>query len=134
LRAGVGNRQVEFTAHPGLTALGDEGLLKIALFNLIDNAWKFSKTRPVAHIEFGRTEADSRSVYFVRDNGVGFDMTHAHKLFGAFQRLHKASEFPGTGIGLAIVQRVVHRHGGRIWAEAEPGQGATFYFTLQEEI
>jgi PAS domain S-box-containing protein len=134
LRAGDGNRQVEFTAHLGLTALGDEGLLEIALFNLIDNAWKFSQTRPVAHIEFGRTEADSHSVYFVRDNGVGFDMTHAHKLFGAFQRLHKASEFPGTGIGLAIVQRVVHRHGGRIWAEAEPGQGATFYFTLQEEI
>ena len=123
LRAGDGNRQVEFTAHPRLTALGDGGLLEIALFNLIDNAWKFSKTRPVANIEFGRTEADSRSVYFVRDNGVGFDMTYAQRLFGAFQRLHKASEFPGTGIGLAIVQRVVHRHGGRIWAEAEPIAG-----------
>jgi PAS domain S-box-containing protein len=128
------NRRVEFTVQPGLTAWGDAGLLEIALTNLIDNAWKFSSTRPVARIEFGRTEVEGRSAFFVRDNGVGFDMAYAHKLFGAFQRLHKASDFPGTGIGLAIVQRVVHRHNGRVWAEAEPGGGATFYFTLQETL
>lgn len=128
------NRRVEFTVQPGLTAWGDASLLEIALTNLLDNAWKFSSRRPVARIEFGRTEVDGRSAFFIRDNGVGFDMTYVHKLFGAFQRLHKASEFPGTGIGLAIVQRVVHRHNGRAWAEAEPDGGATFYFTLQEAV
>jgi light-regulated signal transduction histidine kinase (bacteriophytochrome) len=128
------NAQVEFVAQPGLTASCDAGLIEIALTNLIDNAWKFSSTRPVARIEFGRTEVDGHPVFFFRDNGVGFDMAYVHKLFGAFQRLHKASEFPGTGIGLAIVQRVVHRHGGRVWAKAEPDGGATFYFTLQEVL
>jgi light-regulated signal transduction histidine kinase (bacteriophytochrome) len=125
---------VEFEAQPGLTAWGDAGLLELALTNLIDNAWKFSGTRPLARIEFGRTGVDGRSAFFVRDNGVGFDMAYAHKLFGAFQRLHKPSEFPGTGIGLAIVQRVVHRHGGSVWAESKPGEGATFYFSLQEAV
>ena len=132
LRERQPKRQVEFAAQPGLTAWGDAGLLEIALTNLLDNAWKFSGKHSAARIEFGRTEVDGRSAFFVRDNGVGFDMAYAHKLFGAFQRLHKASEFPGTGIGLAIVQRVVHRHGGRVWAESKPGEGTTFYFTLQE--
>lgn len=134
LRERQPKRRVEFTVQPGLTAWGDAGLLEIALKNLIDNAWKFSSTRPVARVEFGRTEVESRSAFFVRDNGVGFDMTYVHKLFGAFQRLHKASDFPGTGIGLAIVQRVVHRHNGCVWAESKPGGGATFYFTLEEAV
>ena len=130
LREGEPNRQVEFEAQGGLTAWCDAGLIEIALTNLIGNAWKFSSTRPVARIEFGRTDADGRPAFFVRDNGVGFDMTYADKLFGVFQRLHKATEFPGTGIGLAIVQRVVHRHGGRVWAESTLGEGATFFFTF----
>jgi len=124
------NRQVEFEVQPGLTALADAGLIEIALTNLIGNAWKFSSTRPVARIEFGRTEVDGRSAFFVRDNGVGFDMAYVDKLFGVFQRLHKATEFPGSGIGLAIVQRVVHRHGGRVWAESKLGEGTTIYFTF----
>jgi light-regulated signal transduction histidine kinase (bacteriophytochrome) len=102
------------------------------LTNPIGNAWKLAGTRLVARIEFGRTEVDGRSAFFVRDNGVGFDMTYADKLFGVFQRLDKASDFPGTGIGLVIVPRVMHRHGGRVWAESTPGGGATFYFTLEE--
>jgi signal transduction histidine kinase len=125
-------RQVEFAVQPGLTAQGDARLLEIVLSNLLANAWKFSVRRPLARVEFGRTEVDSKPAFFVRDNGVGFDMTYAQKLFGAFQRMHKASEFPGTGIGLAIVQRVIQRHGGRVWAEAQVDRGATFFFTLEE--
>jgi light-regulated signal transduction histidine kinase (bacteriophytochrome) len=94
---------------------------------------KFTGPRAEARIEFGLTEAAGEPAYFVRDNGVGFNMAYASSLFGAFQRLHKASEFPGTGIGLATVQRVVRRHGGRVWAEAVAGSGATFYFTVGEE-
>jgi light-regulated signal transduction histidine kinase (bacteriophytochrome) len=100
------------------------------LENLLRNAWKFTGSQPQARVEFGLTELDGTPTYFVRDDGVGFDMAYADKLFGAFQRLHKTTEFPGTGIGLATVQRIVRRHGGSVWAEGAVGQGATFYFTL----
>ena len=123
-------RSIEFTIEGGLSADGDGRLLEIALTNLLDNACKFTSSRPNAQIEFGRTTADGGAAFFIRDNGVGFDMDYAKKLFGAFQRMHKASEFPGTGIGLATVQRIIHRHGGRVWAEASVDRGSTFYFTL----
>ncbi|MGH7440185.1 MAG: sensor histidine kinase, partial [Polyangiaceae bacterium] len=103
------------------------------LENLLGNAWKFTSKVADPEIVFGREQRDSAPVYFVRDNGAGFDMAHAAKLFGAFQRLHRTSDFEGTGIGLATVQRVVRRHGGRIWAESRVNAGATFYFTLQSE-
>jgi PAS domain S-box-containing protein len=134
LQDGVPNRSIEFNIEPALKVDGDERMLDIALSNLLDNAIKFTGTRSHARIEFGLAEADGCPVFFVRDNGVGFDMTYASKLFGAFQRLHKASEFPGTGIGLATVQRIIHRHGGRIWVEAQKDKGATFYFTLKEAV
>lgn len=130
------DRMIEFIIMPGLSCEGDLRLLDIVLTNLFDNACKFTGTRAQARIEFGAEtslEPDSGArcnVYFVRDNGVGFDMAHAQKLFGAFQRMHGANQFPGTGIGLATVQRIVHRHGGKIWAESTLDQGATFYFTL----
>jgi light-regulated signal transduction histidine kinase (bacteriophytochrome) len=123
-------RRISFAIAPGLTTRGDAGLLQIVLTNLLSNAVKFTGTREEARIQFGRNEQNDESPFFVRDNGVGFDMAFAGTLFGAFQRLHKDTEFPGTGIGLATVQRVVHRHGGRVWAEAEAGKGATFYFTM----
>jgi PAS domain S-box-containing protein len=134
LRAEQPGRQVELVIQPGLSALGDARLLEIVLTNLFNNAWKFTGLCPAARIEFGKTEIEDRQAFFIRDNGVGFDMAFAQKLFGAFQRMHKLSEYPGTGIGLATVQRIVHRHGGRVWAEAQVGQGATFYFTLEEEV
>jgi signal transduction histidine kinase len=123
-------RRIEFRIAPGMTANGDEGLLRIALTNLLSNAVKFTGPRSEARVDFGQIRQNGESAFFIRDNGVGFDMTFANTLFGAFQRLHRASEFPGTGIGLATVQRVVRRHGGRVWAEAEVGKGATFYFTI----
>jgi PAS domain S-box-containing protein len=125
-------RQAEFVIAKSLTVVGDGHLLRIALENLMGNAWKFSEQRPEVHIEFGSTtQPDGQKVYFVRDNGVGFDMTYIDKLFGAFQRLHSTTEFPGTGIGLATVERIIRRHNGRIWAEGTVNKGATFYFTLQ---
>ena len=123
-------RPVDIVIAPGLIATGDARLLRVVLENLIGNAWKFTRKRSRARIEFGATVADSTPAYFVRDDGAGFDMAYAGKLFGAFQRLHDATEFEGTGIGLATVQRVVHKHGGRVWAESELERGATFYFTL----
>jgi signal transduction histidine kinase len=123
-------REVEFLVDKGITAIGDRRLLRIALENLIGNAWKFTAKRPSARIEFGVNGDNGLRTYFVRDNGAGFDMEYANKLFGAFQRLHKTTEFNGTGIGLATVQRIIHRHSGCIWAEAKVEQGATFYFTL----
>jgi signal transduction histidine kinase len=135
LREANPERKVEFSAQEGLEVRGDLRLLRVALVNLIGNAWKFTEKRQEARIEFGLDEELSRRgrvpVYYVRDNGAGFEMSYADKLFGAFQRLHGQDEFEGTGIGLATVQRVVHRHGGRIWAESEVGRGATFYFTLR---
>jgi PAS domain S-box-containing protein len=123
-------RQVEFIITPGLVANGDSHLLRVALENLLGNAWKFTRKRPKTRIEFGNIEKEGQTIYFVRDNGVGFDMAYADKLFSGFQRLHSPAEYEGTGIGLTTVKRVVERHGGSIWADSVLEQGATFYFTL----
>jgi PAS domain S-box-containing protein len=123
-------RRAEFVIAEDAVTEGDARLIEIVLENLLDNAWKFTGKRDLAKIEFGQTKIGGLSAYFVRDNGVGFDMAYAGRLFGAFQRLHSTAEFPGTGIGLATVQRIINRHGGRIWAEAEVDGGATFYFIL----
>lgn len=127
-------RQVEFVIQNNLLAQGDGNLLQVVLENLLSNAWKFTSKRLQARIEFGAIpQEDGTRAYFVRDDGVGFDMAYSDKLFGPFQRLHGMHEFPGNGIGLATVQRIVHRHGGRVWAEGNIEQGATFYFTLVQE-
>lgn len=123
-------RQIEFVIAEGLTVNGDEQLLEVVLENLLENAWKFTGKHARARIEFGCIEADGKAAYFVRDDGVGFDMAYVDKLFGAFQRLHSPTEFEGTGIGLATVQRIIHRHGGEVWGEGAVERGATFHFTL----
>jgi signal transduction histidine kinase len=124
------HREASYKIAPDLQVRGDAGLLQSALQNLLENAWKFSSKEAQSEIEVGWTNVEGEEVFFVRDNGVGFNMAYSDKLFGAFQRLHGVNEFPGTGIGLATVQRIINRHGGRIWAESEVGKGATFYFTL----
>src|SRR5579875_261057 len=130
LRDSQPQRQVEIVIAPNLCAEGDPHLIRVALDNLLGNAWKFTSKTEYPRIEFGRIHANGSSAFFVKDNGAGFDPAYASRLFGAFQRLHSAAEFPGTGVGLATVQRIIHRHGGRIWAEGAVNQGAVFYFTL----
>jgi light-regulated signal transduction histidine kinase (bacteriophytochrome) len=127
------DRHVEIQFEPGLVAQADPRLLRVALENLLGNAWKFTGKNPAPRITFGASDqGDNGLSYFVRDNGAGFDMAFADQLFAPFQRLHAASEFEGTGIGLATVQRIIQRHRGRIWADSRPGDGATFFFTLGE--
>ncbi len=132
LRRSEPGRDVEFIAEAGARAQGDPRLLQIVLENLLRNAWKFTQKRPRCRIEFAKRVEKEEMVFFVSDNGVGFDPTYANKLFEPFQRLHPSSEFEGTGIGLAIVNRIILRHRGRIWAQAAPERGATFFFTLSE--
>jgi light-regulated signal transduction histidine kinase (bacteriophytochrome) len=126
------DRVFELRIADGVRAIGDRGQLQILLENLLGNAWKFTAHQPTAIIEVGARETDGPTVYFVRDNGAGFDMKHADRLFRPFQRLHSSSEFEGSGIGLATVHRIVGRHGGRVWIDSEPGRGTTVYFTVTE--
>jgi PAS domain S-box-containing protein len=129
-KAASPDRKVDFVIQPGLVAKADRSLMQIALQNLLGNAWKYTRKKPEAKIEFSSFQDDSKTVYFIRDNGVGFDMRYVNKLFGAFQRLHSTSEFEGSGIGLATVKRIIRRHQGTIWAEGDVNEGAVFYFTL----
>jgi light-regulated signal transduction histidine kinase (bacteriophytochrome) len=131
LRAEDPGRKAEFSIAKGLRAKGDPHLVQVVLQNLIGNSWKFASKQELTRIEIGRNDSNGSPSFYITDNGAGFDPAHADRLFGAFQRLHSVSEFPGTGVGLATVQRIVHRHGGKIWAKAEVDRGATFYFTLQ---
>jgi len=131
LKRGAPERQVEVEIAPGMVADGDPTLLRLVLENLLGNAWKYSARHPQARLQFHSTVQDGRPVFHVADNGAGFDMRNADRLFGVFQRLHSANDFPGTGVGLASVKRIVRRHGGDIWAESEPGKGARFHFTLR---
>jgi light-regulated signal transduction histidine kinase (bacteriophytochrome) len=126
-------RKVDCQVSDGLVVYTDPGLLAVMLENLLGNAWKFTSKQPTARIEVGKDGHADPTVFFVRDNGAGFNMEHAKKLFAPFQRLHSEAQFEGTGIGLATVHRVVTRHGGRVWAQALPGQGATFFFTLGDQ-
>ncbi len=130
LRKTQPERRVEFHITEGIVTNGDARLLRVVMDNLLGNAWKFTGKHPTATIELGMIQNDGRQTYFVRDDGAGFDMKYAGKLFGAFQRLHALTDFPGTGIGLTTVQRIIHRHGGRVWAESNVEQGTIFYFTL----
>jgi hypothetical protein len=123
----------KFLIEPGLTACADSGLIEVVLHNLLENAWKFSSHMSAPCVEFGSTSMNEERVLFVKDNGAGFDPAYKSKLFTPFQRLHRQEEFPGTGIGLATVSRIVHRHGGWISAESPPGKGAPFFFTLNTE-
>ena len=131
LEPNLPDHEVEFVVQPDLHVRGDDTLMEIVMFNLISNAWKYSATDRPIKIEVGKTIKDGETVYFVRDNGIGFEMKYSNKLFKVFERLVTNDEYPGTGIGLATVSRIINRHGGRIWAESEPDKGATFYFTLQ---
>ena len=133
LREAQPDRAVEWQVAGGVDAYCDERLIEVVLRNLLDNALKFTALKDPARIEFTVETQDGEMVYLIRDNGAGFDMAYAGKLFGVFQRLHGRDEFEGTGVGLATVKRIIHRHGGRIWAQAAVEQGATFYFTLQAE-
>jgi light-regulated signal transduction histidine kinase (bacteriophytochrome) len=137
LRAQDAARAVDFVVAPDLRVDGDPTLLRLVLQNLIGNAYKFTAKNRAARVEVGARPDGTSTAYFVKDNGAGFDMRYAAKMFGLFQRMHSVNEFPGTGVGLATVQKIVRRHGGRVWAEAIPapndGHGATFYFTLWEE-
>ncbi|NVN89308.1 MAG: PAS domain-containing protein [Desulfuromonadales bacterium] len=130
LRSGEPDRHADFFIAPCLMVRGDPALFRIAMQNLLANAWKFTSLKEYTRIEFGAKDIKGEKVFYVSDNGAGFDMAYGDKLFGVFQRLHGAKEFPGTGIGLAIVQRVISRHGGRVWAEAEVDKGATLYFVV----
>jgi light-regulated signal transduction histidine kinase (bacteriophytochrome) len=130
LREAAPGRAVESAIAEGVQANADRRLVRIALENLLGNAWKYTSKHARARIELGVTQQEGRRVYYVRDDGAGFDLKFASKLFAPFQRMHSGAQFAGTGIGLATVQRVIRRHGGRIWAEAAVEQGATFYFTL----
>jgi PAS domain S-box-containing protein len=130
LKSAAPERKADFIIQPGMVAHADNNLMQIALQNLLGNAWKYTRNKPEAKIEFSSFQRDNKTVYFIRDNGVGFDMRYVNKLFGAFQRLHSVSEFEGTGVGLATVKRIIRRHHGTIWAEGEIDQGAVFYFTL----
>ena len=127
---GQPERKVECKIAEGLVARGDRRLLGVVLENLLRNAWKFTRHRAIAHIEFGSKQQNGTRLFYLRDDGAGFDMAYSEKLFGAFQRLHSTNDFEGMGIGLATVARIVRRHGGRVWAEGETDKGATFYFTL----
>ena len=127
------DRKAEFVVAPGVEAWGDATLLRAALLNLIENSWKFTRKHAASAIEFGVVMRDNEPVYFLKDDGAGFDMADAARLFNPFQRLHKDSDFEGTGIGLATVERIIRRHGGRIWAEGQIEKGAVFYFTLRQE-
>jgi light-regulated signal transduction histidine kinase (bacteriophytochrome) len=124
------DRRIAVSVQEGLVAVADAHLLQIVLENLLRNAWKFTANCALAKVEFGSTVSGGETCYYVRDNGAGFDMAYASKLFGVFQRLHSTAEFEGTGVGLATVKRIISRHGGRVWAVGEPGRGATFFFTL----
>jgi light-regulated signal transduction histidine kinase (bacteriophytochrome) len=130
LRRTQPERQAEFIIAEGLVAQGDEHLLAVVLENLLGNAWKFTGKNPRTIIEFGVTQHEGKQAYFVKDNGAGFDMSYAGKMFSPFQRLHSVNEFPGTGIGLATVKRIISRHGGEVWIEGEIDKGTTVYFTL----
>ena len=123
-------KNVEIIIEPKIIVEGDQQLLRVALENLLSNSWKFTRKKENTKLEFGKVDQNGKPAYFIKDNGAGFDMTYADKLFGAFQRLHSVDEFEGTGVGLATVQRIFHRHNGDIWAESEVGKGATFYFTI----